>query len=181
MDAETALNLQSAYTVAEDSELGCYPDGAKRTLTDEQIEIFRHSEIQELLRERRRQREEQELDEREPEQDRVAETRQPPLASDASSLEAEHVGLATPAVKQTLHPSPKRQPSQSSRSESSRSTSRRAAKKTKRAKDVPYDERHKRKWEDFIEDNDPVQGSLTFRRVVRQLDDKQDEPVVMDY
>ncbi|KAF2088162.1 hypothetical protein K490DRAFT_56175 [Saccharata proteae CBS 121410] len=37
----------------EDDGLGYYPDGVKRTLTDEQIAIFRHSEIQALLREKR--------------------------------------------------------------------------------------------------------------------------------
>ncbi|CAD6442189.1 7981a332-22b8-4973-a4f5-d614f8b44129 [Sclerotinia trifoliorum] len=37
----------------EDDGLGYYPDGVKRTLTDEQIAIFRHSEIQAILRERR--------------------------------------------------------------------------------------------------------------------------------
>jgi hypothetical protein len=36
-----------------DDGLGYYPDGVKRTLTDQQIEIFRHSEIQRLLRGRR--------------------------------------------------------------------------------------------------------------------------------
>lgn len=41
----------------EDDGLGYYPDGVKRTLTDEQIVIFRHSEIQTLLRERTRERE----------------------------------------------------------------------------------------------------------------------------
>ncbi|KGO71492.1 Protein of unknown function DUF3807 [Penicillium italicum] len=35
-----------------DDDLGYYPDGTKRTLTDEQIQIFRHSEIHALLRER---------------------------------------------------------------------------------------------------------------------------------
>ncbi|CAI7589729.1 unnamed protein product [Penicillium glandicola] len=35
-----------------DEDLGYYPDGVKRTLTDEQIRIFRHSEIHALLRER---------------------------------------------------------------------------------------------------------------------------------
>ncbi|KAL3479011.1 hypothetical protein BJX99DRAFT_223420 [Aspergillus californicus] len=35
-----------------DDGLGCYPDGMKRTLTDEQVRIFRHSEIHALLRER---------------------------------------------------------------------------------------------------------------------------------
>ncbi|OTB05627.1 hypothetical protein M426DRAFT_127590 [Hypoxylon sp. CI-4A] len=34
----------------EDDGLGYYPDGVKRTLTDEQIEIFRHSEIEALRR-----------------------------------------------------------------------------------------------------------------------------------
>ena len=33
-------------------DLGYYPDGAKRTLTDKQIAIFRHSEIYSILRER---------------------------------------------------------------------------------------------------------------------------------
>ncbi len=37
----------------EEDSLGYYPDGAKRTLTDEQIAIFRHSEMETLLRERR--------------------------------------------------------------------------------------------------------------------------------
>lgn len=41
----------------EDDGLGYYPDGSKRTLTDEQIAMFRHSEIQAVLRKRRLQRE----------------------------------------------------------------------------------------------------------------------------
>lgn len=40
-----------------DDGLGYYADGVKRTLTDEQIAIFRYSEIQRLLRERRARRE----------------------------------------------------------------------------------------------------------------------------
>lgn len=39
-------------------DLGYYPDGAKRTLTDEQIAIFRHSEIESILRKRRHKIEE---------------------------------------------------------------------------------------------------------------------------
>ncbi|KAH0372750.1 hypothetical protein KCU65_g852, partial [Aureobasidium melanogenum] len=41
----------------DDDGLGYYSDGVKRTLTDDQIAMFRHSEIQTLLRERRRKRE----------------------------------------------------------------------------------------------------------------------------
>lgn len=40
-----------------DDGLGYYEDGVKRTLTDEQIAMFRHSEIQALLRARRLARE----------------------------------------------------------------------------------------------------------------------------
>lgn len=40
----------------QEDDLGYYEDGAKRTLTNEQIAMFRHSEIQTLLRERRHKR-----------------------------------------------------------------------------------------------------------------------------
>lgn len=40
--------------------LGYYEDGVRRTLTDEQIQMFRHSEIQRLLNERRTAREKEE-------------------------------------------------------------------------------------------------------------------------
>ena len=40
-----------------DHDLGYYVDGVKRALTDEQIAMFRHSEIQRLLQERRREAE----------------------------------------------------------------------------------------------------------------------------
>ncbi|KAI5801491.1 hypothetical protein DFH27DRAFT_610831 [Peziza echinospora] len=47
--------LEEAEEVEEEEEdLGFYPDGVRRTLTDEQIAIFRHSEIQELLKAQRR-------------------------------------------------------------------------------------------------------------------------------
>jgi hypothetical protein len=38
------------YDEEEDDGLGYYPDGVKRTLTDEQIAIFRHSELEALRR-----------------------------------------------------------------------------------------------------------------------------------
>lgn len=43
------------YEAEEEDDLGYYPDGVKRTLTDEQIAIFRHSEEQALLREQEKQ------------------------------------------------------------------------------------------------------------------------------
>lgn len=41
-------------------DIGFYEDGTRRTLTDDQIAMFRHSEIQRLLAERRRQKEAEE-------------------------------------------------------------------------------------------------------------------------
>jgi hypothetical protein len=51
------------YYEEEDDGLGYYPDGTKRTLTDEQVAMFRHSEIQAILRQRRLRREEGNLSE----------------------------------------------------------------------------------------------------------------------
>ncbi|KAF8544285.1 hypothetical protein BDD12DRAFT_873193 [Trichophaea hybrida] len=48
----SASDEQEAYW--EQDDLGYYPDGVKRTLTDTQIAIFRFSEIQELLKQKRR-------------------------------------------------------------------------------------------------------------------------------
>ncbi|QKX54188.1 uncharacterized protein TRUGW13939_01272 [Talaromyces rugulosus] len=57
------------YTEEEEEDLGYYEDGVKRTLSDEQVKIFRHSEIHSLLRERQRLREEQEEEEEEEEEE----------------------------------------------------------------------------------------------------------------
>ncbi|KAM5472644.1 hypothetical protein MferCBS49748_001310 [Microsporum ferrugineum] len=43
----------TGYEDLYDDGLGYYPDGVKRTLTDQQIQIFRHSEIQGLLRQKK--------------------------------------------------------------------------------------------------------------------------------
>ncbi|CAH0056583.1 unnamed protein product [Clonostachys solani] len=47
--------LLSGWEEEVEDDLGYYEDGVKRTLTDEQIEIFRHSELQELRRQRIKQ------------------------------------------------------------------------------------------------------------------------------
>ena len=53
----------------EDDGLGYYADGVKRTLTDEQVAMFRHSEIQSLLRERRLKQEKEAEEEEEDEEE----------------------------------------------------------------------------------------------------------------
>ena len=56
----------------DDGDLGYYPDGAKRTLTDEQIAMFRHSEIYSIIRARQVKRENDKFDEEEVEADRTS-------------------------------------------------------------------------------------------------------------
>jgi hypothetical protein len=63
------------YYEEEDDSLGYYPDGTKRTLTDEQIAMFRHSEIQSILRKRRLRKERRDAGEESEEEGAVAETR----------------------------------------------------------------------------------------------------------
>lgn len=46
----------------EADDLGYYPDGVKRTLTDEQISMFRHSEIYSIRRKRQLQKENRDAD-----------------------------------------------------------------------------------------------------------------------
>lgn len=55
LHTEPEIHSSDAYKQASDGnddDLGYYPDGAKRTLTDDQIAMFRHSEIYSILRER---------------------------------------------------------------------------------------------------------------------------------
>ncbi|KAJ6021481.1 hypothetical protein N7540_006985 [Penicillium herquei] len=52
------------YEETGEDDLGYYPDGVKRTLTDEQIEIFRHSEIHALIRARELERDNAEYEAR---------------------------------------------------------------------------------------------------------------------
>jgi hypothetical protein len=54
-ETSTVLPDSATPEAHEDDEddLGWYHDGVKRTLTDEQVAMFRHSEIQRLLQQRR--------------------------------------------------------------------------------------------------------------------------------
>lgn len=49
-----------SFAGQEEDDLGYYPDGNKRTLTDNQIAMFRHSEIYSIIRERQLRRENRE-------------------------------------------------------------------------------------------------------------------------
>lgn len=100
--------------------------------------------------------------------------------SDVSSLEDDLLAYAT--VKRKEHLSPPKQPARRTSSNSrSDTTASSATRKRQREEEVPYDRRHKRKWEAYVGDVDPEHGSLTQRRMAREMDDQQTEPVDLDY
>ncbi|KAI4206762.1 MAG: hypothetical protein LQ349_009903 [Xanthoria aureola] len=57
-----AIYVENEPEIIEEDDLGYYPDGVKRTLTDEQIAMFRHSEIYALQRKRQLRKENQETE-----------------------------------------------------------------------------------------------------------------------
>lgn len=190
VDPGEALNYCPDLEYLGDDGLGWYDDGVKRTLTDEQIEMFRHSEIQQVLRKRRLQADEEAEDDDdfyEPAEPadtlnaRDVEPRSP--VSDASSLEAELFSSAATIqpTKPRPRPQPKNQRSRNSRSASAQPKGAVSPRSRQRKVEVPYDQRNKRKWESYIDDEDPVHGSMTHRRLVRELDGQQGGSVAIDY
>ncbi|CZT19133.1 uncharacterized protein RCC_04979 [Ramularia collo-cygni] len=194
---ESAINFEPEY---EDS-LGYYDDGVKRTLTDEQIEVFRMSELWNLEREQRRLAEELgEGPAESPPGTRGTPYDAPSPVSEVSSLEDELISDAVRDKMQHLQPrpppqiqpqptptqhtqpkafrNPQRDPSQSSRIDTATSNN---SSKRRRSNEIPYDDRRKRNWESYIEENDPVQGSLTHRRMARELDELKNETFELDY
>ncbi|KAI8159796.1 hypothetical protein K4K49_002482 [Colletotrichum sp. SAR 10_70] len=83
---ENAAYDDEEYYEEEDDGLGYYPDGVKRTLTDEQIAMFRHSEIEALRKEK----------------EKAAERR---LAASQADLEAGEVG-DNDSAKEAATPQP---------------------------------------------------------------------------
>lgn len=195
VDPEEALNYCPEFADLDDDGLGWYDDGVKRTLTDEQIEMFRHTEIEQLMRKRRLEADEQmegdddDDDDYEPPEpaefgasNAYGSVPHSPV-SDASSLEAELLSSAT--IKRPTQPRPQPHPkkknSQNSRGETARPKAAASPRSRKRKYEVPYDQRNKRKWESYIDDTDPVHGSMTHRRMVRELDGQQHQSVAIDY
>lgn len=201
VDAQFALDYEPVgdpqFWGEEDDGLGHYEDGVKRTLTDEQIEMFRHSEMEQMARAERLAREAQ---------DEATEDQAPAWSphSDASSLEEELVGLAskTPSEKKppaaTRKPAPRKNqvlpiPHFSSTKRTSPNTidgvgvSKPQRKmKRDREEEVPYEQRNKRKWEEHIASVDPVKGSWMYEsktenRLRREQDNIKDESVELDY
>lgn len=190
MDPQQALNYQPGLEHLGGDGLGWYEDGVKRTLTDEQIEMFRHTELEELKRLRKLEAEARE-DFSEDDEDEEYEPTIPdaPLApapapqspvSDASSLEDE---LSTKPTTSTLkQQQPKKSCGSTDRSQTPNERQRtRSPRRKPRKKEIPYDQRNKRKWETYIDGEDPVHGSMTHRRLVRELDEQRGKNITIDY
>ena len=160
----------------EDDELGYYEDGVKRTLTDEQIEMFRHSEMEQLLRDGLLAQDE--YDNREEADISKSNNIDASVMSPASSIEEELANAIPPKVSISPVTKTVRQPSPSTQSDTSQNS---AATRRRREAEVPYDQRNKRKWEGYVEDMDPEHGSRTHRRIVRELDEQRIENVELEY
>lgn len=191
MDPEQALNYFPEEDLGDDG-LGWYSDGVKRTLTDEQIAMFRHTEFEQLIRKRRLQAEGEDEGEDDdsyeppgPDTPILHAPRPGSPVSDASSLEAE---LFTEVIAQQPKPA-KTRTRQKKKNKKSRSNQSKIApskaplspRSRRRETEVPYDQRNKRKWENYIDDEDPLHGSMTHRRLVRELDGQPSGSVAIDY
>lgn len=202
MDAQTALEYDPSLEVWEDDGLGYYDDGVKRTLTDEQIAIFRHSEMEQLKREERRANEAMSsADEAASGAQQESSTRSAPPPS---RIEEELIGLAPvnkaqavrPASTPSLPPGPS-MPTDFGTSKDAKPLSAKrsvtplpqASKRKPREAEVPYDQRNKRKWEEHVVKIDRTPGqnhahsevNKTANRMLRELDEIKTEEVDLDY
>jgi hypothetical protein len=188
MEPEKALHFEPEYEYEEiDDGLGHYEDGVKRTLTDEQIAIFRRTELWQIKRQQERELSElndasnHDIKEGPLPKQGPSKRRTSSLSSDASSLEDEllsHASISKDKVSELA--SKRRQASQSTK-DSTTSNAGSTWRQRRSKEEVPYAERNKRKWEAYIDSKDPVEGSLTHRRLARELDEQKAEIVEMDY
>lgn len=160
----------------EGDGLGYYDDGVKRTLTDEQIEMFRHTEREQLIRDGLLAREE--LINTGAADSPATNGIDASADSPASSIEEELLHTAPPTLSVPPAQKVDRQPYPSTQSEISQNS---AAMRRDRGHEVPYGKRYKRKWEAYIEDTDAQHGSRTHRRIIRELDEQRTEDIELDY
>jgi hypothetical protein len=150
--------------VEEDDCLGTYEDGAERTLTDEQIAMFRHSELQEIIKRHRIEMENAEDDD-----------------AEMSHQHTERSIKTNADVMSTI-------PNANTRSENvpeQRSKDIQVPykssinKKRKRGKQVkqPFYKPEKQDKEQFTHDGD----ERTFRRICREADELKTDEFELDY
>lgn len=136
----------------EDDSLGYYPDGVKRTLTDEQIAIFRHSEIQELIRQHQARLDDSENDDT-----------NSVVIDEVAPVSKKEPPVAAPTIKLRV------ETGQYNRDRP------RSNKKRKRGKKANQEPRANP--DDFMDEDD----GRTFRRVCREMDEQKSADVELDY
>ena len=174
-----------------DDFLGYYPDGTKRTLTDDQIAIFRHSEVQKLIRLVRKAADEGTLPSSDPSTheamagpDTTAEDLLNTATSDSNGQE-ERLDATKMLINQTLSarhsltpngPPMKREANGSSEHSASQARPGKRRKKAKNERHTPINGvRHNP--EDYLDEG----GAQTFRRKCREADEIKPEVVNLDY
>jgi hypothetical protein len=142
----------------DDDGLGYYDDGTKRTLTDEQIAMFRHSEIQDLIKRCARAKLERE---EAAEDDDVEMLNSADAVAEEAGSAAGNVGAnsesRTAAAKGGQESPPSGKPKNGKR--------KRGPKPARRDPD------------DFKDEG----KSKTYRRICRDMDTSKDEIIVLDY
>ena len=148
-------------TGSEDvDELGYYPDGVKRTLTDEQIAMFRHSEMYSILRERQVLKENRQADGYELSDSQLSDGEEVVQAQTSSDKIAE-----TPPDQNTKY--------QGSKSET-------AAQRNKNGL-VPKPAGSNKRKRHSEDSGDPQSQGHSFRRTARELDSLMADDQVLDY
>ena len=141
-------------------DLGYYPDGVKRTLTDEQIAMFRHSEIYSILRERQVLKENRQADGYE--------------LSDSQLSDGEEVIQAQLPSNKIAETPPDQNP------EYKGSKSETAAQRNTSGLIPKITGRNKRK-RDSGDSGYPQSQGHSFRRTARELDSLMADDRVLDY
>lgn len=158
---------EEGYDEDEDG-LGYYLDGTKRALTDEQIALFRHSEIQALLRERRLREEQEDT---------------PPVDQDVGASSGLKRKMAEDVTVASMPP-PKKKKKKKNRKK-------RPAKASELSQNGPQqlEQQEEREHQDLIEDaagneeaeHDEDKEDFTPRRIERERDIVAAEHLELDY
>lgn len=164
-ESQHGVTADSVTEELVEDDLGYYPDGAPRTLTDAQIELFRHTEIHSILRERRRahERKLEELEDGEVDAG-INDEHQPSQATPSSlAISGSHRELASPTG--TAKPS--------SQTGQVKQNSNRNKKKRKNKSDLDRPNKRpakKLKWDQYVPDDQDNPGAYTHRRLAREMD-----------
>lgn len=152
--------------------MGYYPDGTKRTLTDEQIAIFRHSEIQDLIKRHDREIAREDYPER-------SSTRPTKPGSEAERL-LKSAPVSTDPQQDNKEPGTSKDNINSEarsfpKDMDGHGLSRRGQKRKHDSKAIRKNNKPKR--EEFKAEGE----SRTYRRICRELDEHKSESIDLDY